>query len=90
MHLFKKEEKLKIWPIKLDVGQRNSTSLAFKTNRHVVAYQRQSCSSESHFSVRSAKCHVTSNSHHLTNIEHDVDHSGSVVERRVVLLEPWV
>ena len=88
--LFKKEEVQKIWPIKLDVRQRSSTSLAFKMNRHVAAYQPQSCSSESHSSVRNVKCHVATNRYHLTNIERDVEIRGSVVERRVGLLEPWV
>jgi len=90
MCLFKKEEKLTIWPIKLDVSQRTSNSLAFKMSRHVAAYQPQSFSSKFHSSVRNVNCHVATNRYHLTNIEHDVDSSGSVVERRVGLLEPWV
>jgi len=62
----------------------------FKMNRHVAAYQPQLCSSESHSSVRNVNCHVATNRYHLTNIEHDIDISGNVVERRVGLLEPWV
>jgi hypothetical protein len=90
MCLFKKEEKLKIWPTKLDVRQRNSTSPDFKMNRHVATYRPRSCSPESHSSVRNVNCHVTTNRYHLTNIEHDVDKNGSVVEGWVGLLESWV
>ena len=63
MCLFKKEEELKIWPIKLDVRQRQRCFLVFKMNRHVATYQRPSCSSKSHSSVRcelsSVRCELS-------------------------------
>jgi hypothetical protein len=85
MCLFKKEEKRKKWPIKLDVRQRTGNSLALKISSHVADYQPQS-----HFSVKNVKCHVATNRYHWTNIKHDADNGSSVVERRVGLLEHWI
>jgi len=68
----------------------NRHFLAFKTNKHVATYKSHSCSSESHSSVRNVKCHIATNRYHLMDTEHGVDNSGSVVERRVGLMEPWV
>jgi hypothetical protein len=40
--------------------------------------------------VRNVNCHIATDRYHLMNIKHDVDNSGSVVERRVGLMESWV
>jgi len=73
-----------------EIGCSPTNFLAFKTNRHVAEYKPQSCSSESHSSVRNVNCHIATNRYHLMDTEHDVDKSGSVVERRVGIIESWV